>query len=39
MINARIRKTFISKKIPIYSFGNPGDLTYDYKILEIQLKI
>ncbi len=33
MINARIRKTFISKKIPIYSFGNPGDLTYDYKIL------
>ncbi len=32
MVNARIRKTFISKKIPIFSFGDPGDLTYDYKI-------
>ena len=32
MVNARIRKTFVSKKIPILSFGNPGDLTYEYKI-------
>ena len=32
MVNARIRKTFLSKKIPIFSFGDPGDLTYDYKI-------
>ncbi len=33
MVNARIRKAFTSKKIPILSFGNPGDLTYDYKIV------
>ena len=32
MVNARIRKVYISKKIPIFSFGDPGDLTYDYKI-------
>ena len=33
ILNARIRKTFISKKIPIFSFGDPGDLTYDYKLV------
>jgi len=33
MVNARIRKNFVSKKTPIFSFGNPGDLTYDYKII------
>ncbi len=33
MLNARIRKTFSDKKIPIYSIGNPGELTYDYEIL------
>ena len=33
MVNARIRKIFSQKKIPIFSFGNPGDLTYDYKIV------
>ena len=33
ILNARIRKTFLSKKIPIFSFGDPGDLTYDYKVL------
>ncbi len=33
MLNARIRKTFLSKKIPIFSIGSPGDLTYDYKIV------
>ena len=33
MVNARIRKSFVNKKIPILSFGNPGDLTYDYKIV------
>jgi len=32
MLNARIRKTFVSKKIPIFSFGDPGDLTYNYQI-------
>ncbi len=33
MVNARIRKNFVSKKTQIFSFGNPGDLTYDYKIV------
>jgi len=33
MVNARIRKVFSQKKIPIFSVGNPGDLTYDYTIL------
>ncbi len=33
MLNARIRKTFVQKKIPIYSIGNPGNLTYQYTIL------
>ena len=31
MLNARIRKVLL-KKIPIYSIGNPGDLTYEYTI-------
>ncbi len=33
MLNARIRKTFVQKKVPIFSIGDPGDLTYDYKII------
>ena len=33
ILNARIRKTFVQKNVPIYSIGNPGDLTYDYKII------
>ncbi len=33
MVNARIRKSFVNNKIPILSFGNPGDLTYEYKII------
>ena len=33
MLNARIRKAFAQKRIPIFSIGNPGDLTYDYKII------
>jgi NADH-quinone oxidoreductase subunit G len=33
ILNARIRKTFVKKKIPIFSIGNPGDLTYEYKII------
>ena len=33
MLNARIRKTFVQKKVPIYSIGDPGDLTYDYQII------
>jgi len=33
MVNARLRKIFVKKKTPIFSIGNPGDLTYDYKLL------
>jgi len=33
IVNARIRKTFVKNKTPIYSIGNPGDLTYDYTLL------
>ena len=33
ILNARIRKTFLAKKIPIFSIGSPGDLTYDYKVI------
>ena len=33
MLNARIRKAFAKKKIPIFSIGDPGDLTYSYKII------
>ncbi len=33
MLNARLRKTYLQKKIKIYSFGDPGDLTYPYEII------
>ena len=33
MLNARIRKVFAQKQIPIFSIGNPGDLTYKYSII------
>ena len=33
ILNARIRKTFRDNKTPIFSIGNPGDQTYDYKII------
>ncbi len=33
MVNARIRKNFVLKKTPIFSIGDAGDLTYDYKII------
>ena len=33
MLNARIRKVFAQKKVPIYSIGNPGDLTYNYNLI------
>ena len=33
MINARIRKAFVKNKTPIYSIGDAGNLTYDYKII------
>ena len=33
MLNARIRKIFAKKQVPIYSIGNPGELTYKYTII------
>ncbi len=33
MLNARIRKVFAQKKTPIFSIGNPGDLTYNYTLI------
>ena len=33
MVNARLRKSITKNKTPIYSIGNPGDLTYDYTLL------
>jgi NADH-quinone oxidoreductase subunit G len=33
ILNARIRKIFAQKNVPIFSIGNPGDLTYDYEII------
>ena len=33
MVNARIRKAFVQKKTPIFSIGNPGDLTYNYTLI------
>ena len=33
MLNARIRKTFVKKGVPIYSIGDPGNLTYDYTVI------
>ncbi len=33
ILNARIRKNYVKNKIPIYSIGDPGDLTYPYKCI------
>jgi NADH-quinone oxidoreductase subunit G len=33
MVNARLRKSVVKNKTPIFSIGNPGDLTYDYTLL------
>ena len=33
MLNARIRKATIQNSLKVFSFGNPGDLTYSYKVL------
>ena len=34
ILNARIRKAYLKNKTEIFSFGNVGDLTYPYKILD-----
>ncbi|MDC0248089.1 NADH-quinone oxidoreductase subunit NuoG [Pelagibacteraceae bacterium] len=31
ILNARIRKAYLKKKLKVYSIGNPGDLTYPCK--------
>tara|TARA_B100001057_G_scaffold278996_2_gene279258 strand:+ start:615 stop:2663 length:2049 start_codon:yes stop_codon:yes gene_type:complete len=33
ILNARIRKAFRNNKTQIFSIGNPGDQTYDYKVI------
>ncbi len=33
IVNARIRKAYLKNKMNIYSIGDPGDLTYPYKII------
>jgi NADH-quinone oxidoreductase subunit G len=33
ILNARIRKVFAQKHVPIFSIGNPGNLTYNYEII------
>ena len=33
ILNARIRKAFIKNKTSIFSIGDPGDQTYEYKII------
>ena len=33
ILNARIRKAFKNNKTKIFSIGDPGDQTYDYKII------
>ena len=38
ILNSRIRKSFLKNKIEIYSFGDVGDLTYPYKIIENNTK-
>ena len=36
MLNARISKAHRKNKTPIFSIGNPGDLTYAYKVINEQ---
>ncbi len=33
MLNARIRKVFAKRNVPIFSIGDPGDLTYNYNVI------
>ena len=34
ILNTRIRKSYLKNKLNIYSFGDVGDLTYPYQIVE-----
>ena len=33
ILNARIRKNYLKNKLQIFSIGDPGDLTYPYKVI------
>ena len=33
ILNSRIRKSYLSNNLQIFSYGDVGDLTYPYKIL------
>ena len=33
ILNSRIRKAYVQNKIEIFSIGNPGNLTYPYKVI------
>ena len=33
ILNARIRKAFTKNRTPIFSIGDPGDQTYEYKVI------
>jgi len=33
ILNARIRKSYLKNKMNIFSIGDPGDLTYPYKVI------
>ena len=37
MVNARIRKATIKNNVSVYSLGNPGDLTFKYKVISDQV--
>ncbi len=39
ILNSRIRKAYLKNNTEIYSFGNVGDLTYDYIVLDNSTKI
>ena len=33
ILNSRIRKAYLQNKLKVYSIGDPGDLTYPYKVV------
>ncbi len=39
ILNSRIHKAYRQNKTPIFSIGDPGNLTYDYKIIGKDTKI
>ncbi len=38
MLNARIRKSYLKNKTPIYAMGDLGDLTYPYNVISNETK-